>query len=588
MKLMRAALFAALIYGGMIQVLDAAPVKWSGQSVHILVQGKDLKDVLRDFTASQGVTAQISPNVQGTVTGQFDMPPQRFFDTLAATFGFVWFYDGSVLTIASPNELTRQVVTLRYATTSQLEATLSKMGLTNNRYPLNSSADAHAAVVTGPPQYVQLVSDVARQLDQSVASQTSSVMRIFKLSHAWAADHSVQIDGKAVTVPGVATVLSKLFQQKGQSDAPSVAGVVASGGRRLKQLTDVGGNSNGGTYPPLPQNPGSQGGILGSLFNGKPPLPPGNADMGFGKDSGDPLSGGDGDAVAGDTGLPIIEADPATNSILIRDTPQHMDQYEPVIEELDKRRKVIEIEAQIIEIDDNALKQLGVDWRAHNSHVDFQTGTGTTQANGYNGFLDPSFGTTQLAGSFVANATPVGASISAVLGDAGRYLLARIDALQQSSEAKIEATPKVATLDNVEAVMANKTSFYVRVSGYASADLYNVVFGTSLRVLPMVVQENGKTMIKLNVHIEDGNFATGQEVDTIPIVTTTEINTQAYVGENQSLLIGGYSVNNRKKSVTGIPGLSEIPIIGELFRYHDDTNSHMERLFLITPRIISL
>jgi type III secretion protein C len=174
-----------------------------------------------------------------------------------------------------------------------------------------------------------------------------------------------------------------------------------------------------------------------------------------------------------------------------------------------------------------------------------------------------------------------------VLGDAGRYLMARVNALQTTSKAKIDASPKVATLDNVEAVMDNKTKFFVRVSGYTSADLYSVSTGVSLRVLPMVVQENGQMRIKLEVHIEDGQL-TGQQVDNIPVITSSEINTQAFVGEGESLLIAGYSVDNDSNGVTGVPGLSKIPLIGALFRYNNDQRSHMEHVFLLSPRVLDL
>jgi len=134
-------------------------------------------------------------------------------------------------------------------------------------------------------------------------------------------------------------------------------------------------------------------------------------------------------------------------------------------------------------------------------------------------------------------------------------------------------------------VMDQKTRFFVRVSGYTSADLYSVSTGVSLRVLPLVVEENGRTDIKLNVHIEDGAI-TSQQVDNIPVITTSTINTESFVGQGESLLIAGYRVDTSTNGETGVPGLSKIPLIGALFRYRDDQRSHMERLFLLSPRII--
>ncbi len=104
----------------------------------------------------------------------------------------------------------------------------------------------------------------------------------------------------------------------------------------------------------------------------------------------------------------------------------------------------------------------------------------------------------------------------------------------------------------------------------------------------MVVQEDGMTRIKLNVHIEDGQLVSDQTVDTLPVITTSEINTQAFVGQGESLLIAGYSTDSKSNGVTSVPGLSKIPLVGALFRNNNDSHSHMERVFLLTPRVLDL
>ncbi|WP_025597673.1 type III secretion system outer membrane ring subunit SctC [Burkholderia sp. WSM2230] len=580
---------------------EAAAIHWRSSVVHVSAEGQDVKDVLRDFTAGQGVPTTISGDVHGAVSGRFDMPPQRFLDTLASSFGFVWFYDGSVLSISDVNTVTRRVIKLDHASAADLRSALTQLRIENARFPITYDESQGTALVSGPQAYVQLVSEVARRLDDNAAQRSGSMIRVFQLHHAWAADHNVEIDGKTVTVSGVANVLSAMYHprdQRGRNGADSYEQAANRAAReptmrRLQPMRDVTGSTDGGGYqngvnPPLPAGIAANGGVapgIGGLLNGMAAGGgPGMQSIGSSNDS-DGDNGAD-TSVSGSQTLPVIEADPRTNSVLIRDVPQRLAQYQSLIDKLDVRPRLIEIEAHIIEIDDNALKQIGVDWRAHNSHIDIQTGNGTTQQNGYNGNIDPIFGTQTLAdGTTVINTTPVGGSLTAVLGNAGRYLLARVNALQQSNLAKIDASPKVATLNNVEAVMDQKTRFFVRVSGYTSADLYSVSTGVSLRVLPLVVEENGRTDIKLNVHIEDGAI-TSQQVDNIPVITTSTINTESFVGQGESLLIAGYRVDTSTNGETGVPGLSKIPLIGALFRYRDDQRSHMERLFLLSPRII--
>ncbi|NRO95244.1 EscC/YscC/HrcC family type III secretion system outer membrane ring protein [Paraburkholderia sp. NMBU_R16] len=606
-RLVRAACLAAyLSFSLAASHAGAAPIRWHGSMVHLSVESKDLKDVLRDFTAGQGVPATIANDVHGTVTGRFDMSPQRFLDTLASTFGFVWFYDGNVLSISDANSVTRQVVKLDHASTDDLKNALEGLRVTSPRFPITYDASQGTALVSGPQPYVQLVAEIAHRLDDRAGERLGSSVRVFSLRHAWADDHNVQIDGKTITVPGVATVLSRMYHPQGSNE--SVSGSVGlEGGRpakaptmqRMQPMQDVtggiagGGFEGGGINPPLPQSMNGasapQSGLAGLLSGmsagGAPSTMPSLQNYTAASMSG-PTGDSNESPIVGSKTLPVIEPDPRTNSVLIRDVPQRLSQYQDLIDRLDVKPKLIEIEAHIIEIDDNALKQIGVDWRAHNSHVDFQTGNGTTQQNGYNGNINPIFGTQTLQdGTTVINTSPVGASLTAVLGNAGRYLLARINALQESNLAKIDASPKVATLDNVEAVMDHKTRFFVRVSGYTAADLYSISTGVSLRVLPMVVDENGQQQIKLKVNIEDGTV-TSQQVDNIPIITTSTINTESFVGQGESLLIAGYRVDSSTNGETGIPLLSKIPFVGALFRYRSNERSHMERLFLLSPRIL--
>jgi type III secretion protein C len=581
---------------------QASQIRWRTQNIHVKVESKDIKDVLRDFASGQNVPTTVASNVTGTVSGDFNMSPQRFLDSLASTFNFVWFYDGTVLSITNANDMTRQIVKLSVASTADLSRTLAQMKLDSPMFPITYDDEHGTALVSGPPPYVSLVGEVARQLDDSVARRAGSTVHIYHLKHAWAEDHKLTIDGTTIALPGVATTLDSMFHDRkgGATGALGALQAVRSGGgmQRMPSMPDVGGGIGGGGLS-------SASGMMGSVM---PPIPSGgiaNTTAGVPRIASDPANtilngggagGGGGGGGGSDTGgagsreLPVIVADQRTNSILIRDLASRMPQYGPLIDQLDVKPQLVELEAHILEVNNSALKQLGVEWRAHNNHVDFQTGNGITTQNSFsNGQLNPTFSaTTSSDGSSSSiSTTPAGASLTAVLGDAGRYLLARINALEQSDQAKIDASPKIATLDNVEAQMDNETKFFVRVSSYTSAELFSVQTGIALRVLPMLIDENGARQIKLNVHITDGQL-TGQQVDNIPVITSTNIDTEALLNEGDALLIAGYRVTNATHLQNGVPVLSKIPVLGNLFKYRDDEDSNMERLFLITPRVINL
>ncbi|MEM5367471.1 type III secretion system outer membrane ring subunit SctC [Paraburkholderia azotifigens] len=594
----RRAIAAALLMMG-LSTGQAAPISWRPGEVHISVESRDLKDVLRDFAASQGIIATIAPNVQGTVSGRFDLPPRRFIDTMAATFGFVWFYDGSVLSISTADDVTTKVIKLDFAGTQSLRATLKQIGLDTDRFPIVYDPEQGVALITGPHRLIQLVDEVAARLDQNANRRTGSEVRAYPLRYGWAADHTITVNGKTQVVPGVAHVLASLYHPERDSDQQGTSRGTADGTANLQQVSpyaDVqGGTSGGSPYnsngvnPPLPDVfagvAAAGGGPVGALPGGGYGGTAGGASGGA---AGSGQGGGRAATAAvpdGAGSLPVIQADARTNSVLIRDLPDRVGQYEQLIDRLDVKRRMVEIEAHIIEIDDGALKQLGVDWHAHSSNFDFQTGSGSANANNFNGTVSPTFSSLDTAGNLVATATPTGGSLTAVVGDAGRYLLTRIDALEQTNLARIDASPKVATLDNVEAVMNNKTQFFIPVSGFTSSNLFSVQVGNTLRVLPMVVDANGTQQIKLQVHVEDGQ-PTGNSVKDIPEIRTSEINTEAIVSEGQSLLIAGYRVDNDSNLNTGVPVLSKIPVLGALFRSRTHQSSHMERLVLLTPRVI--
>jgi type III secretion protein C len=74
----------------------------------------------------------------------------------------------------------------------------------------------------------------------------------------------------------------------------------------------------------------------------------------------------------------------------------------------------------------------------------------------------------------------------------------------------------------------------------------------------------------------------------IPPIKQTKINTQAIIDAGQSLLIGGYYFEQKSNSQTGVPLLMDVPLLGALFRSTNATTKQMERLLLITPRVVRL
>ncbi len=547
--------------------------RWISKRYQYAAESKPLKEVLRDFASSQGMTLSMSTDIEGVVAGRFDMKPENFIDTLSRSYGFSWYYDGVLLHVSSAKDVSSRLIKLSSASTAQLREVLTRMDVMEKGFPVRFDDVANTALVQGPTQYVELVADIAAHVEERSAKMGSSVVRIFALKHAQAADRNGEGDGSQ-NLLGVASLLRNLY--KNSADIPGASETEKT--MRATQQLAIGNvplNSVAGTLQrKLQSSPGaeksgsawwdSQQKSLGAKstqsFKATPTLR-----------SDDPTKS---DA---EMDLPVITADAASNSVIVRDFPERMEGYEALIRQFDVQVRQVEIEIHILEIQRDALEKLGVDWRLHSNNLDAQTGNGTSIQNGFNGAL-----------SGVPNAgasTPAGGALTAVVGNAGRYLLASVIALQQNGLARISARPKVATLNNQQATMSNEQTMHIKVEAFQSAQLYAVKTGTVLRVTPSATLDSEGWRIKLDVHVQDGRMLDTQ-VSGIPVTTESRIDTQAVVGHGESLLLGGYEVETEDNKSSSVLGLSSIPILGALFRQRSATSSHFQRLFLVSPRIL--
>lgn len=576
----------------LLPVLPASAVKipWQHGNFEYSAEHKDLKDVIRDFAASEHVMTWISPEVSGSVTGKFSAPPQEFLDTLSGSFGILWYFDGTVLWIWGANEVKTVTLDLGYVDVESVRSTLERMKVLDRRFPINYDNDAHAVVLSGPPGYVDRIASIAKSIDRRLSREDHRQVRVFALNYARAADRMTEVDGHRVSVSGLATILRQLFSQRyGQQAGGDVAGGSASSSRVPSLQSNE--SSDISSINPIGGGQANQSpvGLPNSWFGGRnqtnqsqlrPPLPQ-TGDFANLDTTQTPLpqDGGLNGSSKGGAGL-SIEADPRTNSIIVRDTPERMDDYAALIHKLDRRPALLEIDATIIEVQDGAMRDLGLDWRQHNSHLDTQVGSSAQSAR----LNFPN--ANQALGDSSSQVQAQGGVLTAVLGDAGRFLMTRISALEQENKANIVSNPKVTTLDNVEAVMDQRDRFFVRVAGYQSADLYSLSAGVSLRVLPTVVpKRHHKDQIRLEVTIEDGQLSS-QTVDQIPVIHSSQIMTQAFIREGQSLLVAGYENSQDGRQTSGVPGLSKIPLLGKIFQRRVKQHSRVQRLFLLTPHLV--
>ncbi len=505
-------------------------------------EGTPLKEFLREFAASQWITASVDDKVEGTVRGKIEMSPPNLLSYMTATYGLIWYYDGSVLHIYPASESTSQVLSMSHSRMESLQRTLVKLGIADRRFPLAFDSEQNTAMVSGPKRYVEMVQAAARSLDNNEISRANTEVRVFPLKYAWAADYRAGQGESQIVVPGVATTLRNLFS--GNRNASSLAALESNRQRTMVKLkgTDL--------RVPVPERPQLDG---------------------LQDETSDPLRKS--------AGGPQFEADSRMNAVLVRDSPERMGKYAELIKALDVKAGLVEIEVTIMDVTTDFVESLGIDWRFNNSRLDIQTG-------GLSGGPSPNFNTAVNELFPPNNVVPQGALLTAIGGNVGRYIVARVRALSEEGKANFIARPKIMTLDNVEAVLENQSEFFVRVAGNQDVGLFNVIVGTMLRVTPLIVDESASRGVKLAIRIDDGDISDAQ-VDQIPVVRRRAIGTQAFVNEGESLLIAGYSVETDSQGEVGVPVLSKIPVVGNLFKHSEKKRGKVERLYMLTPRVVS-
>ncbi len=499
---------------------------------------QELETVLMNFARAEGYTASFSPQVKGKVSGRFqNVNPLTFLEGMQNAFDVNWYTLGKTLHFYNAGENQRIFISPRTGTARQLYDALSKSAVFSAQLPPSLGSAGDVISVSGPPEYLDQIRSAVAAFETSQTEQI--VMRVFPLKHAWAEDITVSSMDKTVTVPGIASILRAMVMGSpvsGTRVTQERATVEKLGGKGLAALGSVEDNAPSQTQPsPTPVN----------------------------------------------TGSISIMADPRVNAVLVSDAAYRMPYYAQVIQDLDKPVELVEIHAAIVDIDTDFKRELGIAFQGSGgSSGNGWSGGGTSTGSATSGTGMPSPGVMDSAGM----------TLSTIYTHGSDFFLARIQALEENNEARVLGRPSVLTVDNIQATLENTTTYYVEVEGYQAVDLYKVEAGTVLRVTPHIIRENGETSIKLVVNVQDDQDNSGSATTSsgVPPIKQTKINTQAIVNAGQSLLIGGYYYEQKGEDESGVPLLMDIPVLGNLFKTKARQSKRMERLILITPRIVQL
>lgn len=283
-----------------------------------------------------------------------------------------------------------------------------------------------------------------------------------------------------------------------------------------------------------------------------------------------------------------ITADERSNQILVRVFPGRRDEVEKVIRSLDVPTKEVLIEARVLQVVLNPTYDLGVDITGPITHK------GKTVFDLSSSMLDESaLNTAAAAGTATDNLADTFGRVAVGNFNANEFTAA-IRAEQQVSDTKILSSPQILVTNNEEAkIHIGDTVPYIVATtngtgdnAITSDDVRFVDVGLKLSVVP-TINDDGMVTMKLTPEISEV-VATikSAEGSTIPQVNKTEVETSVMVKDGQTIIMAGLRNQDKVHTKKGIPGLMDIPFLGQAFSRTSDSMTNTEIVILITPHIV--
>lgn len=202
----------------------SAPIPWQTERFEYTANGVPLKDAISALSAQTHVQIDVADDLAGSVTGRFNLSPQQFLSTIAATYDMSWYFDGAVLHVAPNADRRTLAMRLNYASTDALLMQLASTGGSDPRFAPQVDEATRTVVVTGPAAYVTRVETTAREVEHAARERVHTDVRVVTLQTAQAEDRHETIDGVASVSSGVATRLRERFASN--REKPFADGIV--------------------------------------------------------------------------------------------------------------------------------------------------------------------------------------------------------------------------------------------------------------------------------------------------------------------------------------------------------------------------
>ena len=329
---------------------------WKSPEYTLLARQMPIRSALESFSVAQGIPILLSDRVTGVLSGDFKrVAPGDFLDRISAVHNLTWYYDGTALYIYTVGEMGSTLIDLRYMKADEVLKMMVELGVEDARFPLKTASDGELILVSGPPRYVMLVSEMIARADKLREQRTFTAVetRIFPLKHTWADDVSFSVTGPeaTTTIRGIARLLEEIMNG-GASPAPVREGDSTNETDRLSANMD-------------------------SAFR------------------------------------PMIRPENRLNAVIVRDTVTRLPMYEKLIADLDRPQKLVEIGITVLEMSQEDALDWQLSLKVSGVRDEFEGAAGQNAANLFN---PATLGGKGLAGAltYLGDDYSVSASLSAL------------------------------------------------------------------------------------------------------------------------------------------------------------------------------
>lgn len=284
-----------------------------------------------------------------------------------------------------------------------------------------------------------------------------------------------------------------------------------------------------------------------------------------------------------------IETDSRTNSLIITDVRENIDAIRQLVAILDQPELQVEVEARVVVVSRDFSRDIGFQLSG------LTLGNGVGNGAGIQGNTGAPIGSGTNTGVLGNQAnSSLGSQIAnSVIGlTTGVFGTARINAVltagEKKGQAKTIATPRVTTLNNQQATIESGQQIPV-VTSQTGANGGGVVFTTTYVAVPLKLdvtpQINDKGSVILDVVVENSSISSTVAAGGTPAINVQRTKTKVEVPDGGTTVVGGALIDSEGENKFTVPGLSKIPVVGNLFKRKAVARSTSEVMFFITPRI---